>query len=280
MEPELFKAGAEIISKVVVIDKDEPTAQRAGSELAKVVVTVAETIQTCLLPFTALNCASKRAKKYFDDLFEKDIESVTKNIPADKVIEPKASVAAPAIQGLALTHDEASLKEMFLALLGSAMNSDTAESVHPGFADIIRQLDAEEASLLASVLRVAVPLSVVQLRLPAGLADYVVVKNHILNVVDDLGQPATYPKLGIWVDNWQRLGLVTVSYADTKWWNRDTYWAQDLPSVQEAMESTNHALTPSHLAPGKLHLTELGKAFAKAVGVHPEEVADPAVEPE
>ncbi|MFL5495446.1 MAG: Abi-alpha family protein, partial [Gemmatimonadales bacterium] len=55
-------------------------------------------------------------------------------------------------KGLAFSHDEPELKDLYLALLASSMDARTAVMAHPAFSEGVRQLTSEEARLLRGVL--------------------------------------------------------------------------------------------------------------------------------
>jgi len=54
-------------------------------------------------------------------------------IPPEHVVEPKASIAGPALQALAFSHEEPDLREMYLNLLRASMDARTAKVAHPAF---------------------------------------------------------------------------------------------------------------------------------------------------
>jgi len=92
------------------------------------------------------------SRDYFDNDFGNDLSDRMALIPEDDLITPRLSVAGPAVQGIAFTLDEPNLKAMYLNLLAAASDKRVASQAHPSFADIIRQLTAEEAVGLGPVL--------------------------------------------------------------------------------------------------------------------------------
>lgn len=79
------------------------------------------------------------------------IEEKVKRIPEEKVVEPEAYVAIPAIQQLSYCQNSVELRDMYANLLVASMNIDTKWQVHPAFVDIIKQLTPDEARFLNSV---------------------------------------------------------------------------------------------------------------------------------
>jgi len=82
---------------------------------------------------------------------EKLLEKKLANIAEDKITEPEAYVAVPAIQQLSYSLDSEDLREMYANLLASSMNADAKENVHPAFVEIIKQLCPDEAKLLKRI---------------------------------------------------------------------------------------------------------------------------------
>src|SRR5574340_702468 len=101
--------------------------------IASEVIKVTKAINTALLPIAALNFGIERARIYFEKHFASDLSAKANSIPPQQVVEPKASVAGPALQGLAYSHDEADLKELYLNRLAASMDGRVSDKVHPAF---------------------------------------------------------------------------------------------------------------------------------------------------
>lgn len=69
------------------------------------------------------------------------------NISVDKIKTPEDYIAIPALQALSYSMDSEELREMYANLLAKAMNTDTAQKVHPAFIDIIKQLSPLDANI-------------------------------------------------------------------------------------------------------------------------------------
>src|SRR5262245_6984652 len=136
------KDGVALVGELIRAAGDNPNVHAAGSELGKTALTITTAINNVLLPVAAVNFAFLKARDYFEKKFPADLSRVAKEIPQESVIEPKASVAGPALQGLAFSHEEPSLREMYLKLLSSAMDRRICDRAHPAFVEIIRQLNS------------------------------------------------------------------------------------------------------------------------------------------
>lgn len=96
--------------------------------------------------------AERRRAKYAHDiqLFKDELESNITSIPADKTVEPKVQIVMSALSDAQYCVEEESLRKMFVNLITSSINSDSASKVHPSFSDILRKmspLDAENMKL-------------------------------------------------------------------------------------------------------------------------------------
>lgn len=150
---------------------------------------------------------------YFDgDEFAEDMARKTAHLGEDRIVEPKANVAAQAMQGLGFSLDDPDLKEMYLNLLATASTKGRDHQAHPAFAEIIRQLTSEEASALVPVLAPGSRPMCRMHKTTSGQEGSTPIINHYLNLTA-LGITPTEPaKLAAWVDNWVRLGLVEAAY--------------------------------------------------------------------
>lgn len=103
-------------------------------------------------------------RDYFESgTFTADLAEKTAEIPEEHLTTPRASVAFPAMEGLGYSIDEPDLKEMYLNLLAAATDDRREEDAHPSFAEIIKQLSAQEAQLLLAILDSS-PLPIIEAR--------------------------------------------------------------------------------------------------------------------
>lgn len=193
--------------------KEAPEMKAAGRTLAKRTAVKELVLLRLYQPFARMLGVSK---SYFEDTFPEEMAAKIAGIPPEHIATPSPSIAVPVLQGLSYTFEEPSLKALFLNLLRTASDDRVATQAHPAFAEIIKQLSASETLLLSSVLR---ENSVTAARLKritdrtASPVRYLVVMNHLLPLADSTTSAITEdPQVPTWVDNWDRLGLVDVSY--------------------------------------------------------------------
>lgn len=261
------KGSIDIVAKVIKAAGDNPEAKEAAVNLGKSVVTVTKAINNILLPIAAVNFAFDKARKYFEERFQSDFEARTENIGSEDLIEPKASIAGPVLQGLAFAHEEPDLKNMYLSLLASAMNSEVADDVHPGFVEIIKQLNAEEAVLIKGVLLSNSPIALAQIHLyRKDDSGYITLIRHLLDLKDgDTNDAKENPRIPAMIDNWIRLGLVEVSYAKFLTGDEEYSWVEGRPEFVRHSDEHRKRGNSVKFRKGIMERTDLGRMFAFAV---------------
>ncbi|MDC7229732.1 MAG: DUF4393 domain-containing protein [Sphaerochaetaceae bacterium] len=96
----------------------------------------------------------KRANIYYRyklECFEKDLRQRMEQVPADNICEPKISIAGPTLEALKYTYDEQDLREMYVNLLASSMDSAKTKDAHPSFVEIIKRMDPLDARLMKQI---------------------------------------------------------------------------------------------------------------------------------
>lgn len=265
------KDGLAIVGEIIKAAGDSPQAKEAAGNLGQTAVILTKTINNALLPLAAINFAFDKARAYFNGRFQQDLSEKAAKIPQESIVEPKASIAGPTLQGLAFTHEEKSLREMYLSLLATAMDRRVADTAHPAFVEIVKQLDAEDADLIRGVLQSASPVAIAQVRLTTvGEAGFHVVANHLVNLrngVDNAAASVENPRLPTLIDNWSRLGLIEVDYAQHLTDDAAYSWVEQRPEyirLKQERETEKSKLT---FQKGTMTRTSLGVRFASAVGL-------------
>jgi hypothetical protein len=264
------QSGIALVGEIIKAAGDSPNAKAAANNLGQTAVTLTKTINNVLLRLAAVNFAFDKARTYFNGKFQQDLSEKTSKIPEGDVVEPKASIAGPTLQGLAFTQEEASLKEMYLNLLATSMDGRIANNAHPAFVEIIKQLDADDADLMRGALRSPAAIPIAQIRFTkVGEQGHHVIATHLLNLRGgpDTTTPIENPQLPALIDNWTRLGLVEVDY-NQHLLGQDLYqWVEQRPEfirIKQARETDKNKIT---FQKGILTRTQLGVRFASAVGL-------------
>lgn len=97
-----------------------------------------------LWPMKKYNIYKKaELKRYEEQLNKRALE-----IPKDKLVPPSINVIGPVMEGLKYNLREEHIKEMFMNVLLSDINSDKKEFVLPSYIEIIKQLSNNDAKFL------------------------------------------------------------------------------------------------------------------------------------
>lgn len=266
------KQGVALIGEIIKAAGDNPDVKEAGGNLGQTALTITKTINNVMLPLAAVNFAFDKARTYFAERFPQELSAKASSIPAEQLVEPKASIAGPALQGLAFTHEEPNLKEMYLSLLATAMDGRVKTKAHPAFVEIIKQLDSEEAGLLQELLRHEIFFAIVEIRITKnGEQGWNVLEKHIMNLTSPkTGEPWENPRQGAMVDNWVRLGLVEVCYSTKQLHvaKGDAYaWVDKRPEYLRHKAREQGEPINISFERGVIGRTALGIQFGQAVGL-------------
>lgn len=132
------QAVSQLVKEVPIYqDAVQPAAQQIGKGLGGLLAWM-------MSPLQKLGIAAEANV----EIFKKEYEEKIQNIPSDKLEPPDPIIMGPTIQALTYTVQEETLRGMFVNLLAAASNSDTANSAHPAFVEVIRQMSPTEARLI------------------------------------------------------------------------------------------------------------------------------------
>jgi len=158
MPDDPMTAGIDLAKKALEVaypDALQPAAKEfgtsaapAGKELAKAGVTLARTINLALLPLEGMVWGWDKVREIVLPELGKRFEQ-----KLHRLVTPKANVAIPALEAMRYSADEPELQRMYVNLLETAMDRETAEKAHPAFAEIMRQLTPDEARIFEYVAK-------------------------------------------------------------------------------------------------------------------------------
>jgi hypothetical protein len=212
-----------------------------------------------------------------DELAEK-----LSGVPDEDLRPPKRSLAGPAIEGLGYAADEPDLRELYLELLARALDDKYADSAHPSFVEVIRQITSREAELLRHYLTnesgsANFPIAALEL-LTQPQRNTVRLYTHLLDIPRSQRAEGS-DSIPTFVDNWIRLGLVQVHY-DSWIAKEGTYdWVETRPEAISARAYVAGRVPPApkdgdiqesyvmDIKKGHMTPTAFGKSFALAVGM-------------
>lgn len=127
-----------------VPDLYNDTFKSTTQESGKVLSLIPRTINAALVPLRQWIAH----KEYNLVETEKLLAQKLEHVGEDKIVTPEAYVAVPAIQAISYSMNSEELRNLYANLLAKAMNSDTKDSVHPAYINIISQLTPLDAKVL------------------------------------------------------------------------------------------------------------------------------------
>lgn len=255
-EAAAIAAGLELVK----LGSGNTRLRATGDNIAYVGETLTGLVKTALMPLAVVNA---RAQAYFESKFPTDLAEKMQDVPQENIVSPRPSVAGPVLQGLGYSHEEQSLRDLYLGLLATAMDDRVADHAHPGFAEIIGALSANEVAYLEIFLR-RDALAIAELRMAtAGSEGWHVKYRHLLSITVN-GTPDVNEMLPAYVDNWIRLGLVEVSYMNYLTAENSYGWVEQRPEYKQIMLGEGQTVA---IEKGMIRRTAFGQEFGKAVGV-------------
>lgn len=272
----VFREGINGVVDLVHATANSKHGSQALENLGKTAVVVTNTINNVLLPLAAFNYGCDQARKYFENRFSIDIEEKIKSIPPENIIKPRASIAGPVLQGLAFTHDEPDLKNLFLNLLSTAMDDRKCKKAHPAFVDFLKQITADEAFFIKIILSTTKYHPLVNIYVKWDTTKKLL-ENHVapVEITDeehtDNDLIALSEQFSVYVDNWQRMGLIVVDYQNALA-TADIYdWVNTNVIYSRADKEAKKLDGKLNVQRGSMRVTPFGEQFAIAVGIlHPE----------
>ncbi|MFR3727641.1 DUF4393 domain-containing protein [Lacrimispora sp.] len=191
-------------------DALKPAAQESGKLLARVPRAINAVFAD--LDKWILN------KEYSTEETKKLLSHKLQSISPEKIVTPEPYVAIPAIQAISYSMNSEELRNLYANLLAKSMNTDTKDSVHPAFVEIIKQMSPTDAKVFKIICKAETrPLiSISILDENGGLTS---VQRHFswINSI-----PASIICTSL--DNLVRLGLIDIpygsSYSNTYFYNK------------------------------------------------------------
>lgn len=141
-EEELLKSATDV-AKVLATEVYNDSLKPGMTQIGKALGSIIEFGRIALLPIEFVNDRVKliRAQNY------SRLQQKLETIREENIIEIHPEIAVPVLQKLEYTENK-ELSELFLNLLSTASNIETAHLAHPSFVNVISNLSPDEAKLL------------------------------------------------------------------------------------------------------------------------------------
>jgi len=213
---------------VTAIPVYQDAIQPAAKEIGKALQTVTKSIHVLLAPVEIVVWGYERIKEKLSEELSPKIQQ----IPEERLISPSPNIAVPIVESLRYLGYDDNLRKLYVNLLASAMDLETAYRAHPSFVEIIKQLTSDEAKILQLLSQdISIPLISVQLytnfkgisKITKFLSKDAYSYNTGISSFSNIGELASckYPDLSsTYLDNLARLGIIEiqrgVSFTDSK----------------------------------------------------------------
>ena len=163
--------------------------------------------------------------------------------------------------------EEPDLKQMFEDLLISTVDSTKTNINHPAYVEILKQITNQEALNLKKIFSFSHNLPICNILIKKENNQYKSLKEYIL--INELGDISKRE-----LENWERLKLISISIGNSSLAKESYYnyaediltrYDEELDNIRSSYEKAKSVTL--ELEKGILSFTDLGKNFAKAVGI-------------
>lgn len=273
---EILKAAA-TLSENLPIYKDmlQPFAQETGKALG----VAGRAVNAALSPLKGIVWGAEKIEEYLSIRLSEKL----KGVPVDRIKTPSLLVAGPILESLRFAADNEIVREMYANLLATSMDRATAKSAHPGFVEVIKSMDPDEARIMRYLLTEAKgnrePL--VDIRAKHSPNTWALIRRNF----SLLGENAKceYPEMApSFIDSLIRLGLVEIP---TDTWISDI--KGNIDPAYDTLANTriikaeiksieNREGIKSEIINKQLRLTDFGRQFGEAcvISAHPKKNND------
>lgn len=229
--------------------------QPAAKQLGKTLELIPRSINAALSP--AWNWVMHREYNVAET--EKLLSEKLKNVDPNKIVQPEAYVAVPALQAISYSMDNAVLRNLYANLIAKSMNIDTKDNVHPSFVEIIKQLSPLDAKLF-DILCMNATNPIIDLVLnEKNKGGSIQLINNITNI-----SISTTESLSVSINNLERLKLISIPYAAYYTDNNlyTPFYEHDIYKQYKEMysESDSYELD---ITKKIISITDMGKSFHK-----------------
>ena len=136
-----------------------------------------------------------------------ELERRLEEIDQDNVVNANSRIFVSSAQAISSCWDEESIRNMYLNLMVADMNANTKEQVHPGFIEIIRQMDTLDVKLFTMIYSMDI-LPICNIRNGNNVNGYILIYEYMLP--DEFLVLADSKKLVKSLNNLERLNLIEI----------------------------------------------------------------------
>lgn len=252
-----IKAVTGLVKEVPVYsDAVQPLAKETGKALH----TLGRTVNAALMPLRGLIWGIEQIESFL-------YESVTqklKNTPEEDIQTPDPSVAGPALESLRFTGHKESLRDLYSNLLATSMDKNTAQTAHPGFVEIIKNMGSDEAKILTLLANSNHSFPMINIRRKVPSLEGGIDISKYVSFIGAQSKCDHIELMGTYFDNLIRLRLIVIPTGkhlvapDAYKPLENDIHVKNLMDKINSQEDSEAELEKTYVA-----LTELGKQFAK-----------------
>lgn len=204
--------------------------------LSKPVKTISNGLNLCLSFLGAI--VSPKMYEYIQSAeyrkreIDKKLSQKYATIPEENRIDPRMKIMGPAVELLKYNLDEEHIKEIFINVMTSEMNSEKQDRVLPSYIDIARQLSKKDAQTLKSIYQLfnknknqQFILDIIRAKPKDTKVGYVDLDKYIIGYANKNGSVVSLHTIkldSIVIDNLKRLEIIKI-YEDKYIPDKDDY---------------------------------------------------------
>lgn len=236
--------------------------QPGSKELGKSLGTLGQLVNVALDPFRGFIWAYDKFKQQLIADVEQALE--VREVPEERVTMPNPDVAIPSIEALRYSR----LSDRYVALLATAMDSETANDAHPSYVEILKQLTPDEARIIDFMPTPSgfEPVANLVCVLPEGAGVLMATRNLSLIAMD---AACEHPENdGQYIDNLCRLGLLYIPEGKALMAG-SAYDRLEGLKYSQRIKASVEKTGEFQFEPGMIGITELGHCFRRACSPDP-----------
>lgn len=186
--------------------------------------------------------ADKRRMKYAHDLklYSQELSQAIADIPDENLIEPSIQTTAQALENSKYCIESTELRKLFVNLISNSLNCNYAKSIHPAFAEIIKQMSPLDARILKTL----------EPNRDFPLVDYVLQDRNsatydiqLSNVYLPPFPDVTIEEVSFSISSLERLGIITIDKL-SRLSDRNAYFSYENTDYYKSLLSTTSRYYP------------------------------------
>ena len=238
----------------------------AGKVLPKTMAeidTIGESVfglfNTIFTPISLLNYKLEYIREDFKTRLNKKVQTV----PEEKRCESPRYIVGPALENLKYSYDEEYLRNLYINLIASSMDTDNRSELHPSFVQIIQALSYLDAVVFEQIYKTKHTIIASEVALMIGesrllIDDYPL---YFVEEFEDVGDPHLVSSA---FSNLFRLGLVSIESEATEIiFEGKILRNKFIRSVYKKYKTQHVKIRPRLYNTVGITLTDFGKIFGK-----------------